>query len=33
MTSTLFTVFVIPSLLLFFIGREKPGSEEPAAAL
>jgi len=32
MTSTLFTVFVIPSLLLFFIGREKPGSEEPAAA-
>ena len=29
MVSTVFTIFVIPALLLFFIGREKPGSEEP----
>jgi HAE1 family hydrophobic/amphiphilic exporter-1 len=27
MISTFFTIFVIPSLLLFFIGREKPGEE------
>jgi hypothetical protein len=33
MISTLFTVFVIPSLLLFFVGRERPGPEAPAAAL
>ena len=29
MISTFFTIFVIPSLLLFFIGREKSGSEKP----
>jgi HAE1 family hydrophobic/amphiphilic exporter-1 len=27
MISTLFTIFVTPSLLLFFIGRERPGEE------
>jgi HAE1 family hydrophobic/amphiphilic exporter-1 len=29
MISTFFTIFVIPALLLFFIGREKSGAEEP----
>jgi predicted Na+-dependent transporter len=32
MISTLFTIFVIPSLLLFFIGREtlRPAAEQMA---
>jgi HAE1 family hydrophobic/amphiphilic exporter-1 len=29
MISTFFTIFVIPALLLFFIGRERLGAEEP----